>query len=141
MSYGSAMDAQKDNEYANYFIKDKPFTLAHKQTFIERITELRPKYLRKEHSYLLCSCVIRIDSTNDPLIKELETFLSLSVLARTREITPSHLAEIVEKHRSTWESNVSFWGGTVSFFVVVNTTPPPLTRVHPGSGDPVWSLI
>lgn len=102
----------------NFFVKGRCFNLKHKQTFLGRITDLCPTHLSKEHSDLLCSAVIRIESTDDPLVKELETFLSMSLLAREKKITRSHLADIIEKHRSTWEPKVIFLGdGTVRFLL------------------------
>ena len=108
MSFTSARDAQKDNPYVNYFIRGQSFTLKHKETFLERITEMHPKYLSKLHSDLLCSAVIRIKSTDDPLIQELETILSMGRMVSKGEITRDHLASLIETHRSTWEPKVNF---------------------------------
>ena len=108
MSFTSARDAQKDNPYVNYFIRGQSFTLKHKETFLERITEMHPKYLGKVHSDLLCSAVIRIKSTDDPLIQELETILSMGRMVSKGEITRDHLASLIETHRSTWEPKVNF---------------------------------
>lgn len=106
MSSMSSDDARRNNPWANYFIRNRPFTMQHVQRFIEEITDMCPYPIKREHADLLCSAIIRIESTNDPLIDDLKTIKSMGVMVRAGIITQGHLGSLIEKHRAKWEGKV-----------------------------------
>ena len=100
----------KDNPWANYFTPNQPFTLKHKQTFLEELSEYVPKYMSQDRCDVLTDAVIKIKSTNDPVIGNIRTLFTFRYLLVRGKMSRAQMDAMVDEHMDTWlaAGNVSF---------------------------------